>query len=608
MGRPGLAVVFAIAFARASALTAEPLTPAAQDAARRVVATVHLAAQEYALAWSHGAFTEPEEADEAKLFVGEALRAARSLPASLAGAALRDLGTLAGMLADQAPADSVAARAAAIEHSLAAALGSALDERPQREPSLAAGGRIYAARCAQCHGVGGRGDGPAGAGLTPPPADLLAGAASVAPLDYYRRITYGVPGTAMAPFGAVLSHDDRWDAVAYVLSLSDSLARRTAGSDVVAFATVRATLAQAMGRARLGDRAAASRVLDAYLSFEAVEGKVRIADAPLASRAERRFAALREAVETGAPEAETDYGLLARTVDSAEAVLGGSHTSWGFLAESFLLIVREGFEAILIVAAIMAVVMRSGSAEQRRSVRWGVGLALLASLATAGLLEWLLEGGAAQREALEGGVMLVASAVLFYVSYWLLSKVEVEVWQRFLRDKVERAAASGRSLALAFVAFLAVYREGFETVLFYKALYVSGGAGGAAPITLGLASGAVVLLVVYVGIERFGIRIPLRPFFAVTGATLFFMSFVFAGTGVKELQEGALIPSTLVRGAPRSDFFGVYPTVQSLAVQGLIAVSLVVAIVWWVVRWRAARVAERAAPDGAGDRTPPETR
>ncbi len=179
--------------------------------------------------------------------------------------------------------------------------------------------------------------------------------------------------------------------------------------------------------------------------------------------------------------------------------------------------------------------------------------------------------------------------MLFYVSYWLVSKVEAAAWQRFVREKIERAAASGRSLALASVAFLAVYREGFETVLFYKALYVSGGAGGAAPITLGLATGAVVLVAVYVGIEKFGVRIPLRPFFAVTGVTLLFMAFVFAGTGVKELQEGALIPSTLVPGAPRSEFFGVYPTVQSLAVQGLIVASLVVAAVLWLLRGRKSR-------------------
>jgi high-affinity iron transporter len=416
----------------------------------------------------------------------------------------------------------------------------------------------------------------------------------------------------MPAFGPALSREDRWDAIAYVLSLSDTLARRdSSGADAVTFATVRGMLGRALDQARGGDRAAAAgQVLDAYLEFEGVEGKVRIADAGLASRAERRFAALREAAQVGEPRLESRYRELAGTLDSSEAVLGRSHTGWGFLAESFLLIVREGFEAILIVAAIMAVVLRSGTARQRRSVRWGVGLALLASLATAALMEWLLEGGAAPREALEGGVMLVAAAVLFYVSYWLVSKVEAEAWQRFVREKIERAAASGRSLALASVAFLAVYREGFETVLFYKALYVSGGAGGAAPITLGLATGGVVLLAVYIGIEKFGIRIPLRPFFAVTGATLFFMAFVFAGTGVKELQEGALLPSTLVPGAPRSEFFGIYPTVQSLAVQGLIVVSLIVAAVWWVARSRRPRVAETGAPDraGAATKSPLETR
>jgi len=138
--------------------------------------------------------------------------------------------------------------------------------------------------------------------------------------------------------------------------------------------------------------------------------------------------------------------------------------------------------------------------------------------------------------------------VLFYVSYWLVSKVDAAAWQRFVHHRIERAAASGSAVALASVAFLAVYREGFETVLFYKALYVSGGAADTALITAGLAAGGVVLVGAYVGIERFGIRIPLRPFFAVTGATLYFLAFVFAGTGVKELQEGALIPATLVHG------------------------------------------------------------
>jgi high-affinity iron transporter len=589
-------------------------SPQAPEAARRIVATVHLAAQEYALAWQGGAMTRREEADEARLFVAEARRSLAALAPETARDAARELGAIARLLDAGAPADSVAKHAAALERRLAGVAGAELDERPSRAPSIAAGERAYAARCASCHGAAGRGDGPAAAGLHPPPADLVAApqAAPALPLDYLRRLTYGVPGTAMPAFGQALSREDRWDLIAYVVSLSDTLALRTgSGADAVSFASVRAMLGEAMDRARRGEaREAADRVLDAYLEFESVEGRVRIRDAGLASRAEARFASLREAAQAGEPRLAARYAGLAATVDSAEAALGRGATAWGFLAESFLLIVREGFEAMLIVAAIMAVVVRSGTAGQRRSVRWGVVLALVASLATAVLLERVLAGRAAQREALEGVVMLVACAVLFYVSYWLISKVEVAVWQRFLHDKVERAAASGSGLALAAVAFLAVYREGFETVLFYEALYVNGGAAGAAPITLGLASGGVALVAAYVAIEKFGIRIPLRPFFAVTGATLLLMAFAFAGTGVKELQEGGYLASTLVRGAPRSEFFGIYPTVQTLAVQGLIVVAVLAAGVWWLARrpGSPAPAARRPVDAGAAGRRPRKTR
>jgi high-affinity iron transporter len=483
---------------------------------------------------------------------------------------------------------------------LAARFGATFEDRPAREPSLGAGARIYAARCAGCHGGAGRGDGPAGAGLTPPPADLTGRSAAVAPVDYYRRVTYGVPGTAMPAFGPVLTRDERWDAVAYVLTFSDTLARRAASpSNVVAFAAVRGALGGAMDLARRGDYpAAADKVFDAYLEFENVEGPLRIVDAGLASRAEARFGALREVAGAGdGASLERRYAAVSSTVDSAEAALGESPSGWGLLAESFLLIVREGFEAILIVGAIMAVVLRTGNPALRRGVRWGIALALVASVGTAALLEWILEGSVSKREALEGGVMLAAAAVLFYVSYWLVSKVDAAAWQRFVHHRIERAAASGSAVALASVAFLAVYREGFETVLFYKALYVSGGAADTALITAGLAAGGVVLVGAYVGIERFGIRIPLRPFFAVTGATLYFLAFVFAGTGVKELQEGALIPATLVHGAPRSEFFGIYPTVESLALQGLIVVSLIVAVAWTLAARRRSNAATAPAPN-----------
>ena len=164
--------------------------------------------------------------------------------------------------------------------------------------------------------------------------------------------------------------------------------------------------------------------------------------------------------------------------------------------------------------------------------------------------------------------MVVATAVLFYVSYWLLSKMEVVKWNHFVKSKVHDAVTSGSSLALASAAFLAVYREGFETVLFYKALIISaGGATGPAPIAGGILLGAVLLVGVYLGINRFGVRLPLKPFFAVTSGFLYYMAFVFAGSGIAELQEGGFVPMTPIHGAPRLPAVGIYPTAETLGAQ-----------------------------------------
>jgi high-affinity iron transporter len=202
-----------------------------------------------------------------------------------------------------------------------------------------------------------------------------------------------------------------------------------------------------------------------------------------------------------------------------------------------------------------------------------------------------------QREALEGVTLLVATAVLFYVSYWLLSKIEVAKWNAFVKGRLEGALSTGSSWALASVAFLAVYREGFETILFYKALLTSAGsgAGGTPAVAAGVLLGAVALVVVYVAISRFGVKIPLRPFFAVTSAMLYYMAFVFAGKGIAALQEGGLVQMTVLEWAPRIPVLGIYPTAESLALQGLL-VALVVFAVAWLQRRRFTAPAEGRRP------------
>ena len=162
--------------------------------------------------------------------------------------------------------------------------------------------------------------------------------------------------------------------------------------------------------------------------------------------------------------------------------------------------------------------------------------------------------------------MLVAVAVLFSVSYWLISKVEAAKWQRFIKEKVTAALERGGGRALAMVAFLAVYREGAETALFYQALF-NEGQGNGLPITVGILVGFAVLAVIFTLFYRFGVRIPLRPFFATTSVLLYYMAFVFAGKGVRELQEGNAVPITVLPGFPHVDTLGLYPTVETLLTQ-----------------------------------------
>jgi high-affinity iron transporter len=183
----------------------------------------------------------------------------------------------------------------------------------------------------------------------------------------------------------------------------------------------------------------------------------------------------------------------------------------------------------------------------------------------------------ASREIIEGATMLVAVVVLFSVSYWLLSKIEGAKWQKFIREKVNAALSEGRSFALAFVAFLAVFREGAETALFYQALFTRGD-NVAMPVATGLIVGFAVLAGIFTLFYRFGVKIPMRPFFAVTGGLLYYMAFVFAGKGIKELQEGNAISQTQIPGFPHIEALGLYPTVETLIAQGVLLALLLFAL------------------------------
>ncbi len=609
--------------------TSAPTDPA--PLVRRLAATAQLAAQEYRLGVVGGRVVLQPEVDEARLFLQESRRSASALPEELATAAIAKLDSIIVMVEQTRSPDSVDLYVSQLTRDVATRAGVALDELPANTPSFSRGAEVYAANCSSCHGALGKGDGPAAIGLDPAPTNLGETAAleDQSPLDYYRRITIGVVGTAMPAFEHRLPAHDRWAVAVYAsllrlpppsgdvppslasfpatgrmsdadlleaigatdaspANLSRVAAIRSSQPDVTAVATaqvfdrVRSQLDSTYMLARRGDSSAGTAAFDAYMTFEQVERGVRAKNPTLAAELERDFASLRATVGSTADPGRLEEirRLLDTGLDRAELTLQNSLSPGNLVLQSFIIMLREGLEAILIVGALMTFLVKMGASHRKRDINLGVGAALAASVATAVAIETIFDLSPARQEMLEGLTMVIATIVLFYVSYWLLSKMEVVKWNHFVKSKVNDALTSGSSLALASAAFLAVYREGFETVLFYKALFLTGGDHSGMPITAGILAGTAVLVAVYVAISRFGVRLPLKPFFAVTSAFLYYMAFVFAGKGVAELQAGGILPTTLVSWVPRLPALGIYPTLESSLAQAVLLALLIVALVW----------------------------
>lgn len=515
---------------------------------------------------------EPE-VEEARLFIDQARHDIPFLPAAARAPADSLFALLASGIERLAPPADVRRDSDALIAVISQAAGGHAVLEPTASPSasLARGERVYGEQCAACHGAAGKGDGPKAKRVEgPPPTDLtdLEIMGSLAPVDIYRKVLIGVAGTAMPGFEETLSDADRWAVTSYVATLPYG------SPTAAAFADVRRRIDSAVARRSSRD------AFDAYLTFERVETELRAKDPALARRLESDFAALRDEAATAdsarlaALRAEIDTGLTV-----AERAVTEKSSPARLFAESLMLMLREGFEAILIVGALLAFLAKAGAPERRRDVLRGVVAALGASVLSWVAVERLFDMSVSQREALEGVTMLLATLVLFWVSYWLLTKIEVQRWNAYVKNRMRMALQAGSGFALAAVAFLAVYREGLETILFYKALFLSAEGAGTSSLLAGMGVGGIALVAIYLAINAFGVRLPTRPFFAFTSAMLYYMAFVFAGKGIAELQTAGLMTISPVAWAPRLPQLGIYPTVESLALQGLLLGLAVVALI-----------------------------
>ena len=562
--------------------------PAQENQAKRLASIVGVAAEEYTKAIdAQGKLISKDEFDETYGFLTDAKQVATRLNGYDAAKSRAILDTMIAAVAAKRPPAEVKA----LHQRFASSLGTAgAMDLPTSPLDAVEGESVYVKSCASCHGMKGAGDGPAARTLTPPPPaiGIQSLTPELTPTLAYNVISVGVRGTAMAGFASTLTPQQRWNVINYIyslrgerLNLPAARADATAVRGDTASPVILALLDSALDFARNGKAAeAGDRAFDAYIAFEPLETSARAKKPGLVSTMERHFADFKGAVRRNdIVSAKNSRDAIAdglpSVVDLGQQVPSGS---WEAFLQSFLIILREGFEAILVIGAVVALLIKTGHRERLRSIWIGIALGLVASAATAVAMKTLLAAMPASREIVEATSMLIAVVVLFSVSYWLISKVEAAKWQTFIREKVNSALEHGGGKALALVAFLAVYREGAETALFYQALFNEGpNVGGS--IALGILVGFVVLAVIFTLFYRYGVRIPMRPFFTVTSILLYYMAFVFMGKGIRELQEGNIMPITVIPGGPHIDAMGIYPSVETLTAQGILIVLLLFATI-----------------------------
>ncbi|MDR1961922.1 MAG: FTR1 family iron permease [Gracilibacteraceae bacterium] len=313
-----------------------------------------------------------------------------------------------------------------------------------------------------------------------------------------------------------------------------------------------------------------------------------------AAQVEYQFSLIKKAMTAGEENGaiRTDLDTLVRYLREDANQLDGKEESAAavFIAALFI-ILREGFEAIIIVGAIIAYLVKSGHKEQTAPVYWGSLIALGASVVMAFILNALAGANGAKQEVVEGVTMLIAVAVLFYVSNWMMGKAEADAWSGYIEGRVQSSIAKGSVISLAFAAFLAVFREGAEVILFYQALLMDTDTYKNM-IWIGLGVGCVALVAVYIAIRVLSLRLPLKPFFLGTSVLLSVMAISFIGSGVKELQEGNAVSVTPVGGITSVDLLGIYPTMETLIPQIILLAVTVVTFVIQISKWKMNRPAK----------------
>ncbi|NIA26760.1 MAG: c-type cytochrome [Desulfobulbaceae bacterium] len=600
-----------------------------QDQAQSIVSALDYIAVDYPAAVQNGTVLNVNEYAEQREFTATVQALLTALPPrSQRNVLIEQAAELAELVAQRAAGDVINDRCRKLAARLVEVYG--LTTAPRTAPNIATGLSLFTEQCAGCHGLSGRGDGPAGVALDPSPTNFLdvERARQRSLYSLYSTISLGVQDTGMTSFSH-LAEGERWALAFYVAGLRDDPATIAEGKQswnrgmlnealptLASFTgqtpeemdagvdETTAVLAYLRHQPGVLERVVSNPIertkrelqnallaysnnqpevalqfsLTAYLEgYELIEASLGTLDSELAVGIEHDLQILRGLIRDQVPFETLSVAVMAlqAQLDGAASLLGerGSSPMTLFIS-ALLILLREGLEAILIIAAMGLYLRRT---EQPDSLHY-LHIGWIAALGV-GALTWLgiktvIDISGAEREVIEGAAALLAAVVLLYVGIWMHRQGRMAQWQTFLNKRLGRSLSTGTLWGIAGLSFIAVYREILETALFYETLWLQ--SGQALPLVIGAAAATLGLIVLGWLVFRLGARLPLRQFFQVNGALLFALAIVFAGKGVSALQEAGWIAVTFVN-LPRVDWLGLYPTAQSAGIQSVI---FVIGLIW----------------------------
>ncbi len=491
---------------------------------------------------------------------------------------------------------------------------------------------LFQQQCSGCHGLRGRGDGPLAAQLEPSPTDFTdkERAKNRSLMGLYDAIASGIDGTSMPTFSQ-LSEQTRWSLTFYVGGLAfetgatgaapaglagiepqqfvshspNTLAkmfpqldprqveRLRANPEALLSAPPGTNSPLALTRQKLNDAYAAYQLgrfetarnasVSAYLDgFELIENTLDSRDIELRKSIEAKLLNFRQLLGEPGNEQKVEQQLNAvlQQLQQAQELLSADVLSDAALfSSSFVILLREGLEALLVVIALVTVLIRTDRSDTLKYVHLGWTAALGAGVATWWAAQNLVTISGANREIMEGVAALLAAAVLFYVGFWMHSKTQAANWQAYIKGNIDRHLRAGTLWGIAGLAFIAVYREVFETVLFYQALLTQAAPQQYVTVSGGLLAGVAILAAITWIMIKYSIKLPLARFFSITTYLLLGLSFVLMGKAVSALQEAAVVDISPLPIKLAVDWLGIYPTWEGIISQ-LVILLLAVAMLF----------------------------